>query len=217
MTHLPRSPAHRVRYSTLSCGRSPRPFDPMTSCPACVWRPTWSFRYRRGRPGWPRARSLRRDNSSIRSQRIAMWRSLELRRPDEVEDFGGLSGYGWVAGIQAFLCGSVHTRPGMPELENVRMLDNEPGVAESTAPGADGTDSTAAEATADSTAAEATAPRRTRRRATKAVPPDAAADSPAESGVSPGVAAQGPAAGGLGTAPAAAPEAAAGFGATPAA
>src|SRR3954449_12880711 len=204
MAHLPRSPAHRVPYSTLSCGRSPRPFDPMTSCPACVWRPTWSFRYRRGRPGWPRARSLRRDNSSIRSQRIAMWRSLELRRPDEVEDFGGLSGYGWVAGIQASLRGSVHTRPGMPELENVRMLDNEPGVAESTAPGADST---------GSTAAEATAPRRTRRRATKPAPPEPAGDASAGSATGAATAAD-PSAG-PGTTPTAASGSAAGSGGSP--
>ena len=45
--------AYRVRYSTLSYGRSPRPYDPMTSFPACAWWPTWSRRSAAGDPAGP--------------------------------------------------------------------------------------------------------------------------------------------------------------------
>ena len=45
----------RVRYLTLSYGRSRPPYDPMTSSPASAWWPAWSRRCPHGRPGWPRA------------------------------------------------------------------------------------------------------------------------------------------------------------------
>ncbi|MDT4988146.1 MAG: hypothetical protein QOI74_2240, partial [Micromonosporaceae bacterium] len=63
------------------------------------------------------------------------------------------------------------------------MLDNEPGAAESTAPGTDSTDSPATAAAAfEVTAPEAAPARRTRRRATKAAPPEVATDPSTDSG-----------------------------------